>query len=200
MLLRTWLSQRAVPRLLDEAAVLTGDGAAAGYAWGVVLGARPTAVGQPSAVLQERLEVAARAYHARLYPRLLVTGDDGRFRVDEIGPMVRTLLGHGVREGDLVVDGGAARTHESLLRAHRQGVVDAVLISQTDHLWRALFLADAIGLAAVGLPARSPPETSPRRRALSSLRESAARVRAVVDVSASGPAAWRAARWPRRRS
>ena len=151
--------------------------------WLVVLGALVEGERAPP-LLARRLERTAEAFHLGAAPRVLVTGDDGRFRCDEVGVMRRVLIDAGVPDGALVVDGGASRTLASLERAAaREGVARLWLVSQRDHLWRALWQARALGLDAAGLVADEPPPAGRRRAVRRASREAAARARAVVDLS-----------------
>jgi SanA protein len=150
--------------------------------WLIVLGALVAGERAPP-LLARRLECAASAYHQGAAPRVLVTGDDGRFRCDEVGVMVRALERAGVPPTAIAVDGGAHRTLASLDRARSlEAVRSAWLVSQREHLWRALWQARVLGIDAAGLIAEEPPPAGRRRALKRAARESAARARAVVDL------------------
>lgn len=150
--------------------------------WLIVLGALVWGDRAPP-LLRRRLERAADAFTAGAAPRLLVTGDDGRFRCDEVGVMARELEAAGVPRAAMTLDGGAHRTLASLERAVAQAQIrSAWIVSQREHLWRALWQARALGLDAVGLIADEPPPAGRRRALKRATREAAARARALVDV------------------
>ena len=150
--------------------------------WLILLGA-PLVRGRPTLVLKARVRRAAHAWQQGAAEQLLITGDDGRFHSDETGWMRTALLAADVPEEALLVDGGARRTLESLRRARdRFAVESAYLVSQPDHLWRALVIADALGVRAHGLAAADAPTTTASQRIKRETRESAARLRALVDL------------------
>ncbi len=149
--------------------------------WLIVLGALVWGDTAPP-LLARRLERAAAAFHQGAAPRVLVTGDDGRFRCDEVGVMRMALEASGVPGSAIVVDGGASRTLASIERAAAQGVRSAWVVSQREHLWRALWQARVLGLEAAGLIAAEPPPAGRHRALRRSAREAAARARAIVDL------------------
>lgn len=181
MVLYARLAARSAPRLF------AADGVPARPV-ALVLGARVAPNGRPSRILAARLACAVDVVERGRAERLLLSGDGGR-RQDEISPMQAWLEQAGVDEERVWIDDASYRTWDSLVRAREQFDLDGViLISQRDHLVRALYLAEALGLDAVGAvaeePAR-PPRSSRMRRAV---RESAARARALVDAHLWRPA------------
>ncbi len=76
----------------------------------------------------------------------------------------------------VLVDDQAARTFDNVRNARmRFGIARALIVTQRFHLPRALALADAVGIEAVGVIAAGEPRWSTR------VREHLARVRALVD-------------------
>jgi SanA protein len=99
---------------------------------------------------------------------------------DESEDMRDALVTLGVPPERLYLDNDSHRTLDSMLRAHcisREGQL--IVVSQSAHVARALFLAWASGIKAVGVAAAEPsPEIVERDR----MHEIFARLRAIFDV------------------
>ena len=152
---------------------------------GLLLGASEYFFGHPNPVLAGRIRAAAALYHAGKVRKLVVSGisrpDDF---YDEAAAMKKGLIGLGVPEEDIIVDGRSFRTLDSVLRMRDVfGYDDFIAISQRDHCERALYLADHNGIAAVGFAAEIMPGMYASERAFSAVREPLARVKAVLDVA-----------------
>ncbi len=146
----------------------------------IVLGARVWRDGTPSDVLEDRLAVALDLYRAGRVRRILVTGDNGSNRYDEVTVMQRWLLARGVDPKHVVRDHAGFRTLDSMERAARVFQVrHAVVCTQRFHMARSLFLARHAGLDAVGAVADG---RRYRGRARFAIREVGARAMAVVDA------------------
>lgn len=146
----------------------------------IVLGASVLRSGQPSDILADRLKVASELYAEGLADKVLVSGDNGQEGYDEVNVMRAYLLDAGVAPDDLFLDHAGFDTYDSVYRARYVfGVTDAIFVTQSYHLPRALFLADAIGIRAQGVSSDLQPYV---QQAWFSARESLARVKAVLDV------------------
>lgn len=120
----------------------------------VVLGASLKDDGQPSDALLDRLKVGIDLYKQGKGEYILVTGDDGKMRSDEISAMRRYVLDSGVPEADLKSDGQGYRTYESCTRANKEfGITRAIIVTQAFHLPRALYLCNHLGVQSVGVTA-----------------------------------------------
>jgi SanA protein len=149
----------------------------------IVLGAG-VVDGAPSDVLADRLATALALFKRGRVERFLVTGDHGAPGYDEVAAMQRYLLDAGVPASAVFLDHAGFRTLDSMVRAKAVFQVDgAVVVTQAFHLARAVYLARAQGIDAVGVAAD-------RRRYLGSgwyaLRERLARVQAFVDAQGLG--------------
>lgn len=166
------------------------EGAAAGRVYGdvaalpkryaiIVLGAYVDGAA-PSDALAGRLAAALRVYRGGRGRRFLVSGDHGRSDYDEANAMRSWLLARGVPARDVFMDHAGFRTLDTMARARQVfEVTDAVVVTQAYHLPRALYLAKAMGIDAVGMAADGAVyEPSPHDR----LREFVARAVALVDV------------------
>ena len=140
----------------------------------IVLGAYVFPDGTPSDMLADRLVVGLALLRAGVVRRVIVSGG-----ADEAAGMAAWMLQRGVSREALVVDAVGLRTWATMQRAAQMGVRTAVVCTQRFHLPRALFLARAAGLEAVGLVADA------RRyggEVANTRREVVARMRAWFDV------------------
>jgi vancomycin permeability regulator SanA len=169
----------------------------------LVLGASVLRNGQPSDILADRLKVAADVYAAGLADKVLASGDNGNDGYDEVNAMRRYLLEAGVAPEDIFLDHVGFDTYDSVYRArHVFGVTDVIVVTQSYHLPRALYLAEAVGIRAQGVSSDLQPYVKQR---WFSARESLARIKAVgealfdpapkylgdpIDITGDGRATW----------
>jgi SanA protein len=118
----------------------------------VVFGASVYGNGDLSPILEDRVDTAIELYHARKVDRILVSGDNRHPSYNEPKAMQEYLVTHAVAAKDVVVDYAGRSTYETCLRAKEIfGLERAVLVSQGYHLPRALYIANQLGLDAVGM-------------------------------------------------
>ncbi len=117
----------------------------------MVLGASVKSDGTPSDALRDRLMTGLDLYKAGKAPEILITGDDGGFRADEIDVMRRFLVDQGVPSSTVRVDGEGYRTYESCKRAKEEGIRRVIVVTQRFHLARALYLCNRLGVDAQGV-------------------------------------------------
>ena len=130
---------------LDEANTLGADAI-------LVLGARVWDDGEPSAILKDRLRTGVSAYEAGASDRLLMSGDHGQKDYDEVNAMKDFAVEQGVPSEAVFMDHAGFSTYESLYRARDIFQVKSVIIvSQQYHLYRALYIANSLGLNAYGV-------------------------------------------------
>ncbi|MEP6652737.1 MAG: ElyC/SanA/YdcF family protein [Myxococcales bacterium] len=107
--------------------------------------------------LRERLSPALALYRAGKVRSILVSGIGVGPARDEVSSMVRWLLAQGVAPEHIMSDPAGHRTLDTMQRATKLlDVTSAIVCTQGVFLPRALFLARAAGIDAVGLPAPSP--------------------------------------------
>jgi vancomycin permeability regulator SanA len=134
-------------------------------------------------MLADRLDGGAALLRARKVDFLLFSGDDGTIDHNELASMLTYALAHGVPRDRIVLDYAGFDTYDSCYRSVAIfGVRSAVLVTQGFHMARALFLCRALGIDAVGLVEPDWGKYDRRLMVRQSLRESAARVRAVLDL------------------
>lgn len=120
----------------------------------IVLGASVKTDGTASDALFDRVVVAATLYREGKVEKLLMTGDDGEFHVNEVATMKRLAIAQGVPEEQIMIDGHGYRTYESCKRASQTfGIKEAIIVTQRFHLGRALYLCHAFGMNVQGVSA-----------------------------------------------
>lgn len=144
----------------------------------LVLGAGLRQNGTPSAILSDRLDYALALYASGASDRLLMSGDHSRADYDEVGAMKAYAVARGARSNEVFLDHAGFSTYESIYRAREIFRAERVIIvTQRYHLYRALYLAERLGLEAYGVASDARPY---RDQAQYSLREVAARCKDFV--------------------
>lgn len=120
----------------------------------LVLGCLVRDDGTPSDMLHDRLQRGVELHEAGIAPKLLMSGDHGRADYDEVNTMKGFALDAGIASEDVFMDHAGFSTYESLYRAKEVfGVTKVVIVTQEYHLHRALYIAEKLGLEAVGVAA-----------------------------------------------
>jgi len=118
----------------------------------LVLGCKANANG-PSMMLAERLDTGISIYN-KIGTKLLLSGDHGHFEYDEVNTMRDYTLEKGINSKDIFMDHAGFSTYESIYRAKDIFLAKKVIIvTQEYHLYRALYIANNLGLDAVGVSA-----------------------------------------------
>jgi SanA protein len=122
----------------------------------LVLGTAPFGKrGQDRRTLSWRLDTAAGLWHGGIVEHFIVSGIRIGEDYDEASVMRDELVARGVPAQAIELDQLGNRTWDSIARArHLFSQRRLVIVSQRDHLARALFLARHAGIAAWGVPAR----------------------------------------------
>jgi len=120
----------------------------------IVFGAGLWRDGSPTPVLRDRVAMAASLYFAGKVEKLLMSGDNRFVNYNEPAAMRAFALELGIPDQAIVLDFAGRRTYDTCYRARDIfGVRQAILITQSFHLPRAIFLCEAMGVSAVGVPA-----------------------------------------------
>ncbi|MFA4954374.1 MAG: ElyC/SanA/YdcF family protein [Patescibacteria group bacterium] len=119
----------------------------------MVLGASVKDDQTPSSALEDRLDTGLQLHGSNPQTKILVTGDDGAYRRDEISVMKNYLVERGLSEANLLADPKGYRTYESCKNAKAAGYTEAVIVTQRFHLARALYLCTRLGVDAIGVTA-----------------------------------------------
>ena len=111
----------------------------------LVLGCKVQPDGQPTPMLRDRLLQAVRLYQTGAAPKLLLSGN-----CREVDIMLPFVLSAGVPAEAVSLDREGKTTFESIRRAPTGSFL---LVTQTYHLYRALFIANRLGRSAQGVAA-----------------------------------------------
>lgn len=148
----------------------------------LVLGARVAADGTPSPFLAARLDVAKRLYDSGKVRAILVSGDNRRWDYNEPASMQVYLVARGVPAAQVPIDYAGFDTYDSCARAKRVfGVTEAIVVTQSYHLDRAVALCRDQGIDATGVGDDSVRVFEDRWR-YAIVRERLAALKAAYDV------------------
>lgn len=108
----------------------------------------------PSRMLKDRLTVGIELYRSGAAPKILMSGDHGRTKYDEVNVMKNVAVENGVPSEDVFMDHAGFSTYETMYRAKEIfGAKKVIIVTQQYHLSRAVYDAKALGLDAYGVSA-----------------------------------------------
>lgn len=108
--------------------------------------------GEPSPMLEDRLLQGIELYQMGVAPKIIMSGDHGSVDHDEVGVMKRYAINWGVPSEDIFMDHAGFSTYDTMYRA--RDVFQAqkvVIVTQEYHLYRAVYIANQLGLEAYGV-------------------------------------------------
>lgn len=109
---------------------------------------------QPSPILKDRLDKAIELYKLGLAPKLLMSGDHGKEKYDEVNVMKNYAIENGVPSEDIFMDHAGFSTYETMYRARDVfGVKKAIIVTQQYHIIRSIYIARKLGLEVYGVSA-----------------------------------------------
>jgi vancomycin permeability regulator SanA len=109
---------------------------------------------RPSHMLEDRLLQGIELYKNRIAPKIIMSGDHGREEYDEVNVMKEFAIEKGVPSEDIFMDHAGFSSYESIYRAKE--IFEAkkvIIVTQEYHLYRALYIANSLGLEAYGVGA-----------------------------------------------
>jgi len=128
-----------------------------------------------------RIESAAKLYKNKKVKAILVSGDNASKYYNEPARMRRDLIKAGVPKSKIYLDFAGFSTLDSIKRAKKIfGLKRFTIVSQRFHLERALFIAKANSIDAIGFEAKSLKNSAASLKM--TIREYFARVKAFLDV------------------
>ena len=130
--------------------------------------------GEPSPMLQERLDFGLKAYETGCTDKILMSGDHGREEYDEVNKMKDVAIENGVLSDNIFMDHAGFSTYESMYRARDIFQVEKmVIVTQKYHLYRAVYDARKLGIDAYGFAAErlEYPITNDVREALARVKD-----------------------------
>lgn len=121
----------------------------------IVLGAGINMEGQPKSTLQYRLDRTLALYEEGYAPAIIMTGAQGDDEpMPEAYAMKQYVVARGVPEDIVYCDAASYNTKENLTNAkaimEAQGMETALIVTSDYHLWRALHIAEDLGIEASG--------------------------------------------------
>lgn len=136
--------------------------------------------GQPSQILAYRLDAGIDVYGAGGSKLFLLSGDNKVREYNEVKGMESYVLTEGgtagITDANIYLDYAGFSTYDSLKRAKDVfGAKRVIIVTQRYHLYRALYIANRLGLDAVGVAA----EDRAKDQWYRDLREIPARVKDV---------------------
>lgn len=146
----------------------------------IILGAGVYKDGTLSPVLKERVDTAVAVYKKGLAKKILMSGDNSSRNYNEVSPVHQYLTESGVPLEDIFLDYAGFETYDTMYRA--QSIFDvqsAIIVTQSFHLSRAIYIADSLGIDAQGI---NPP--ADKSTWYNYLRETLSVVKAVYNVVA----------------
>ncbi len=144
----------------------------------LVLGAGLKDENTPSDMLRDRLEVGVLLYKMGASDRLLMSGDHQNQDYNEVVVMKQYAIDAGIASETVFSDHAGLSTYDSIYRAKEIfGAEKILIVTQEYHLYRALYIAEALGIEAVGVSADL---HSYRGQFGRDIRETAARTKDVL--------------------
>ena len=127
-----------------------------------------------------RITAAVELYKAGKIEYILISGDNGRESYDEPTLMKEDLMAAGIPESAIYLDYAGFRTLDSVVRCKRIfGELDILVISQQFHNERAVYIARAKGIQAIGYNAQ---DVNAKYGFKTRIREYLARTKMFLDL------------------
>jgi len=143
----------------------------------MVLGAKVRPDGSLSVSLASRVNKAIALYKAGKCEKLLMSGDNRFKNYNEPERMRDYAVQRGVPTEDIALDYAGRRTYDSVYRArHIFGIKKMIVVTQSFHVDRAIFLCKHLGVDGYGVKANAVGDTR------ASIRECPACLGALADV------------------
>lgn len=121
---------------------------------------------KPTHMLEDRLLEGINLYNTGVASKIIMSGDHGQIEYDEVNLMKKFAIEKGVESKDIFMDHAGFSTYESLYRAKE--IFQAkkiVIVTQEYHLYRALYIAESLGLEGYGVA------SNPRRYTGQTIRD-----------------------------
>ncbi len=107
---------------------------------------------KPTPMLEDRLLEGINLYNQNISNKIIMSGDHGTKEYDEVNIMKEYAIEKGVPSEDIFMDHAGFSTYESIYRAKEIFQAKRIIIvTQRYHLYRALYIANQLGLEAYGV-------------------------------------------------
>lgn len=116
----------------------------------LILGAK-VVDNKPSPMLEDRLLEGINLYKNNIAKKIIMSGDNGTKRYDEVNTMKKYAIENDIPSEDIFMDHAGFSTYESIYRAKEIFCAKKiVIVTQKYHLYRALYIANKLGIKAYG--------------------------------------------------
>jgi SanA protein len=120
----------------------------------LVPGAALNARRMPAPIFMDRIRTAVTLYREGKVEKVLISGDNSSVAHNEVDNVRLYLVDQGIPEEDIFLDHAGFDTYSSMYRARTVfGASRILIVSQSFHLPRAVFIARSLGLEAYGVSA-----------------------------------------------
>lgn len=107
---------------------------------------------KPSPMLEDRLLEGINLYNNNVSGKIIMSGDHGKEDYDEVNIMKEYAIQKGIPSENIFMDHAGFSTYESIYRAKEIfGAKKIVIVTQKYHLYRALYIANKLGVEAYGV-------------------------------------------------
>lgn len=174
-----WVITSTSSRVLTDYQLLPDSGVA------LVLGtSNRLSSGEPNPFFENRIATASKLYREGKAIHFILSGDNRTQYYNEPILMKKALMRQGVPESAITLDYAGLRTLDSIVRCKEIfGQDKIIIITQTFHSYRALFIGDYYHLEAIALAANEP---TGELAAKVFVREYLARTKAILDLYVLG--------------
>jgi len=107
---------------------------------------------KPSPMLEDRLKQGISLYKNGVSNKIIMSGDHSKKDYDEVNVMKKFAIDEEVQSEDIFMDHAGFSTYESIYRAKEIfKAKKIVIVTQKYHLYRALYIANKLGIEAYGV-------------------------------------------------
>ena len=107
---------------------------------------------KPSPMLEDRLTQGISLYKNGVSNKIIMSGDHSKKDYDEVNVMKKFAIDEEVKSEDIFMDHAGFSTYESIYRAKEIfKAKKIVIVTQKYHLYRALYIANKLGIEAYGV-------------------------------------------------
>lgn len=120
---------------------------------------------KPSPLLRDRLDTGINLYKENIAPKIVMSGDHINKNYDEVTAMKKYAMDKEVISSDIFMDHAGISTYDSIYRI--KNIFNAkkiIIVTQEYHLYRALYIANMLGIEAYGVKANSPSYSGDMKR------------------------------------
>lgn len=107
---------------------------------------------KPTYMLEDRILQGIQLYKDKISTKIIMSGDHKTKEYDEVNVMKKYAIEKEVNSEDIFMDHAGFSTYESIYRAKEIFRAKKIIIAtQKYHLYRSLYIADALGIEAYGI-------------------------------------------------